>query len=84
MDIDFASLGLVAGVSLAAGVVVVAIFALGVRAWSLREGGQDGGSGATGASRPAVLPTIAAVLCFAACALIVLYGIYLIVPQLSG
>lgn len=76
MDIDLAALGLVAAVSLGAGVAVVAIFALGVRAWALRT--QNGDPGRTGG---APLATAAAVLCFAACALVVLYGIYLIVPQ---
>lgn len=79
MDIDFTALGLVAAVSLGVGVLVVAVFALGVRAWSLRDGGGEPVPRGT-----ALLGTIGGGLCFLACALVVLYGIYLIVPQLSG
>jgi hypothetical protein len=75
MHIDWASVGQVAvvGIGVAAGVVV--IFTLGVVALSRRETdierGDHGALALTGAA-----------LCFAACAAVVLYGIYLIVPQL--
>jgi hypothetical protein len=75
MDIKWSSLGEVAVVSLGVGVGVVVIFAIGVLAWSMRPepGDKRGGN-------PALLTT-AAGLCFFACALIVCYGIYLIIPQ---
>lgn len=82
MDIDFTALGLVAAVSLGVGVLVVAVFALGVRAWSLRT--NDGEDAEPVRPGTMWLATIGAGLCFLACALVVLYGIYLIVPQLSG
>jgi hypothetical protein len=91
MDIKWSSLGEVALVSLAVGVGVVVIFTLGVLAWSLlprseatERGGTEPSSAepiAAGAgANPAVLRA-AAGLCFLACALIVGYGLYLIVPQ---
>jgi hypothetical protein len=75
MHIDWSALGQVAVVSIGIAVGVVAIFALGVRAMSQREIDiERGGSG--------TLPLTGALLCFAACAVVVLYSIYLIVPQL--
>jgi uncharacterized membrane protein len=73
MRIDWASLGQVAVVSIGVAVGVVAIFTFGVVALSRRETerGENGALALTGAA-----------LCFAACAAVVLYGIYLIVPQL--
>ncbi|HJT04037.1 MAG TPA: hypothetical protein VJ757_10470 [Pseudonocardiaceae bacterium] len=75
MHIDWASIGQVTVVSIGVAVGVVAIFTLGVVALSRREidieRGDDGTLALTGAA-----------LCFAACAAVVLYGIYLIVPQL--
>jgi hypothetical protein len=77
MSIKWSSLGEVAVVSLGVGVAIVVIFAVGVLAWSLRA---RVGEGAT--DRPnATAVTAAAGLCFLACALIIVYGIYLIVPQ---
>ena len=89
MTIKWSSLGEVALVSLAVSVGVVVIFTLGVLAWSFlprpetteHDGAGQSGAGTSGAGpNPAVLRT-AAGLCFFACALIVGYGIYLIVPQ---
>ncbi|MFC5835304.1 hypothetical protein [Nonomuraea insulae] len=75
MDIKWAALGQVFVVSLAVSVVVVLVFSLGVLALSARQHAQEQRTGAgTGG-------LAAAVLCFAACAAVVLYGIYLIVPQ---
>ncbi|SDH15944.1 hypothetical protein [Nonomuraea jiangxiensis] len=75
MDIKWTALGQVFMVSLAVSVVVVVVFSLGVMALSarqtVREHDSGGGSGALAA----------AVVCFAACAAVVGYGIYLIVPQ---
>jgi hypothetical protein len=74
MNIKWGSLGEVFVVSLGVTVVVVVVFALGIMALSTRQIAQErqgtGGAALAGA-----------VLCFAACAAIVLYGIYLIVPQ---
>ncbi|WP_207945240.1 hypothetical protein [Actinomadura rubrisoli] len=74
MDIKWGSLGQVFVVGLGATVAVVVIFALGVLAVSARQAAQERG-------RSATVPAAAAALCFAACAAIVVYGIYLIVPQ---
>ncbi|MFI7632770.1 hypothetical protein [Nonomuraea sp. NPDC049400] len=75
MDIKWAALGQVFAVSLAVSVVIVLVFSLGVLAVAARQSAQEQGTG-SGARGLA-----AAVLCFAACAAVVLYGIYLIVPQ---
>lgn len=75
MSIDWGALGEVAVVSIGVSVGVVVIFALGIVALSQRE--IETGRGATGAAA-----LTGALLCFAACAAVVLYGIYLIVPQL--
>lgn len=72
MSINWGDLGGVFIASLVATVCVVALFSVGViglsRQATLRE---QGGSGAA--------PLTGAVICFAAAALIVAYGIYLIV-----
>jgi drug/metabolite transporter (DMT)-like permease len=75
MHIDWSALGQVAVVSIGIAVGVVAIFSLGIHALSQREIDiERSGSG--------TLPLTGALLCFAACAVVVLYSIYLIVPQL--
>ncbi|MCA2225335.1 MULTISPECIES: hypothetical protein [Nonomuraea] len=74
MDIKWAALGQVLVVSLAVSVVVVVVFSLGVLAISARQVAEERHATGTG-------PLAAAVLCFAACAAVVGYGIYLIVPQ---
>lgn len=93
MDIKWSSLGEVALVSLGVSVGIVVIFAIGVLAWSPRTAPGDAGDagdvgdarharheGAAAAPNPPFMKA-AAGLCFFACALIVGYGIYLIVPQ---
>ena len=75
MHIDWASLGQVAVVSIGVAVAVVVIFTLGVVALSRRETETERGGNGT-------LALTGATLCFAACAAVVLYGIYLIVPAL--
>lgn len=76
MDIKWDALGEVAVVSVAVGVAIVVIFAVGVLAWS------TGGHAEPGTPvRGGTLANAAAGLCFLACVLIALYGIYLIVPQ---
>jgi hypothetical protein len=74
MDIKWSALGEVALVSFGVGVAIVAIFSIGILA--MAQGGEDGAP-----VRGGVLNNVAAALCFLACAAIVAYGIYLIVPQ---
>lgn len=75
MHLDWTALGQVTVVSIGVTVAVVAVFALGVlgvaRIDDSRE--QPGGAHALGVTQAA--------LCFLACAAVVAYGIYLIVPQ---
>ncbi|MCO5972971.1 hypothetical protein [Actinoallomurus soli] len=75
MNVKWSALGEVAVVAFAVGVAIVVIFAVGVLAWSVRPAAD------TGRDRDGTLATVAAGLCFLACALIVCYGIYLVVPQ---
>ncbi|MET7571607.1 hypothetical protein ABZT04_24315 [Streptomyces sp. NPDC005492] len=72
MDIDWAALGSVFGVSLAATVALVAVFTLGITALSRRERATTQGDSAT-------LALAGAYACFAACAAAVAYGISIIV-----
>ncbi|WP_438289725.1 hypothetical protein [Streptomyces sp. HUAS TT7] len=75
MHLDWSALGKVATVSVGATVALVVVFALGVLGLS-----QVGAVRARGSGSPA--PGLAqAGLCFLACAAVVAYGIYLIVPQ---
>jgi len=66
------SLLVVAGVTVAVAAAVVGIFSLGLAALS---------AGADHGHRPDGLERAAAFACFAAVALIVLFGLYLIIPQ---
>ena len=72
--IEWGSFAAVAAASLAAAAALVTLYATGLRlmAWSH-----------TGASLPRT-KRLAAVVCFVACAVLVIYGIYLIVPALHG
>ncbi|MFI0445375.1 hypothetical protein [Actinomadura sp. 6N118] len=74
MDVKWISLAEVFAVSLGAAVAVVVVFAVGILAHSARLTAQERGD--TGS-----IALAGAVLCFTACAAMVLYGIYLIVPQ---
>ena len=76
MNIDWASLFKVAGVSLVFGVGIVVVFSVGLLGLSMAEGEVDG-EGA--AARP--VGTALAGLCFLVCAAAVAFGIWLIVPQ---
>lgn len=71
MKIDWMSLLVVAGVTIAAGAVVVGIYSLGLAA--LTVGGQE--------SRPNTLQRAGAYACFTVAALIVVFGLWLIIPQ---
>ncbi|MEU3335441.1 hypothetical protein ACWCQ1_41550 [Streptomyces sp. NPDC002144] len=75
MDLDWNALGKVTGVSIGVTVAVVVVFALGVLGLARHEGAREegGGTSAVGMAQ--------AGLCFLACAAVVVYGIYLIVPQ---
>ncbi|WBO63927.1 hypothetical protein [Streptomyces camelliae] len=72
MHVDWSALGRVAAVSLGVTVAVVVVFTFGVLGLSRAEDPRTD-AGATG--------RLQAGLCFLACAAVVAYGIYLIVPQ---
>jgi hypothetical protein len=76
MHIDWGSLAEVALVSLIFGVGLAVLFALGVSAMARRAVAIDA------KRQPSVADTGVAALCFAACLAAVLYGLYLIIPQL--
>ncbi|MFI0999235.1 hypothetical protein ACIP10_22835 [Streptomyces galbus] len=75
MELDWSALGQVAAVSLGVTVAVVVVFALGVLGLSRAEDARQEGGGSTALGRAQ------AGLCFLACAAVVGYGIYLVVPQ---
>ncbi|MFF3000778.1 hypothetical protein ACFVTC_40525 [Streptomyces sp. NPDC057950] len=75
MHLDWTALGEVAAVSTGVTVAVVVVFALGVLGIARVEAARDGGGGSD------ALGFAQAGLCFLACAAVVAYGIYLIVPQ---
>jgi hypothetical protein len=76
MSLDWTALGQVAAVSIGVTVAVVVVFALGVLGLARFEGArEEGGDGMF------ALGFTQAGLCFLACAGVVAYGIYLIVPQ---
>jgi hypothetical protein len=76
MHLDWTALGQVAAVSIGVTVAVVVVFAFGVLGLARLEGARDQQAGTSALGR------IQAALCFLACAAVVAYGIYLIVPQL--
>ncbi|QLE71522.1 hypothetical protein FGW37_07855 [Streptomyces rectiverticillatus] len=75
MNIDWAALGQVFGVSLVATLGLVAVFTLGIVGTS-RKAGPTATAPAAG---PGVVARTGAYACFALCAAAVGYGIYLIV-----
>lgn len=81
MDIDWAALGSVFGVSLAVTVALVGLFTLGIVGLSKHEAATSGASsaGASTAGGSAAVARTGAYVCFALCAAAVAYGIYLIV-----
>ncbi|MFI6086366.1 hypothetical protein [Streptomyces sp. NPDC051218] len=85
MDIDWAALGSVFGVSLAVTVALVGLFTLGIVGLSKREAATSGAAtagasaGASTAGGTAAAARTGAYVCFALCAAAVAYGIYLIV-----
>ncbi|KOG86720.1 hypothetical protein [Streptomyces varsoviensis] len=78
MNIDWAALGQVFGVSLVVTVGMVGVFTLGIVGTSRKPRGQGDGTAAAGAG-PGALARTGAYACFALCAAVVAYGIYLIV-----
>lgn len=78
MDIDWAALGSVFGVSLGVTVALVGLFTLGIVGLSKHEAATSGAASATGSTAPVAART-GAYVCFALCAAAVAYGIYLIV-----
>ncbi|GAA2132896.1 hypothetical protein [Streptomyces synnematoformans] len=79
MDIDWAALGEVFGVSLVTTVALVGLFTVGIVGLAPRTepGGEDGSAGTETAPTP--LARAGAYVCFTLCAAAVAYGIYLIV-----
>lgn len=75
MSIDWTALGQVTAVSIGVTIAVVVVFALGVLGLARFEGAREEGGGTS------ALGVTQAGLCFLACAAVVAYGIYLIVPQ---
>jgi hypothetical protein len=79
MHIDWAAIGAVLGVSLAATVALVGLFALGVVGLSRRTKAAEGGAAPAGRGGPGALTVTGAYACFGLCAAAVAYGIYLVV-----
>lgn len=73
MNIDWAALSSVFGVSLVATVALVGLFTLGIVGLTKQESAAGGGGGS------AALARTGAYACFSLCAAAVTYGIYLIV-----
>ncbi|MEU4894361.1 hypothetical protein AB0B12_27025 [Streptomyces sp. NPDC044780] len=81
MDIDWAALGQVFGVSLVVTVGMVGVFTLGIVGTSRKTRPEQGDTAAVpgGAADASALARTGAYACFAVCAAVVAYGIYLIV-----
>ncbi len=77
MNIDWSALGQVFGVSLVVTVGVVGVFTLGIVGTSRKP--REQGDGTAAATAPGALARTGAYACFALCAAVVAYGIYLIV-----
>jgi succinate dehydrogenase/fumarate reductase cytochrome b subunit len=75
--INWAGMGDVIMVGLIAGVGLVALFAVGVRLLA-----HDTGSGdETAAHSPSVAAYVGAALCFLVCAVVGIYGLYLLIKK---
>lgn len=79
MNIDWASLGLVAITTVVAAVAIVGIFSLGVLA--LTSNGKSTLSTDGVHSERTAVATLAGYACVGISGLLVLYGLYLIIPQ---
>lgn len=74
MHVNWSALGEVLLVALAAGIGTVGLFSLGIVALDRR-------ATASTDRRPIAVPTAVSLLCFLGCALVVGYGIYLVVAH---
>ena len=74
MKIDWQSLGTVAGVTVAVTLVVVGVVSVGISALVTADG-------RTAAGRSGMSARITGYLCVGVAGLILLYGLYLIIPQ---
>jgi hypothetical protein len=72
MHVNWSALGEVLLVALAVGIGTVGLFSLGIVALDRRDA-------AVADRRPAAVSTVTSVLCFIGCAVIVAYGIYLVI-----
>lgn len=80
MNIDWAALGTVFGVSLIATVALVGLFTLGIVGLSKQPEPAAQGESAGGPAGGSLMPArVGAYVCFGLCAAAVAYGIYLIV-----
>jgi hypothetical protein len=79
MNIDWASLGLVAVTTVVAAVAIVGIFALGVMALTSGGGSRVDQNGVH--LQPSPAARIAGYACLGISGLLVLYGLYLIIPH---
>lgn len=79
MNIDWASLGLVAITTVIAAVAIVGLFSVGVLA--LTSTGQSTLDNDGVQSQRSPLATVAGYACVGISGLLVLYGLYLIIPQ---
>lgn len=79
MSVKWGALGEVLVVGLGVTIVVVVLFALGANALAARAEALESGPDGQPSGRTATPATALATLCFGACALVVAYGIYLIV-----
>jgi hypothetical protein len=87
VDIDFASIGAVAGVGFVAAVGVVLVYTLGLRLLGLGQPVDAGGEHTQYAEetprsgRTPPLALAGAGLCFAVCIAAVLFGVWMTIPQ---
>ena len=79
MNIDWASLGLVAITTVVAAIAIVGIFSLGVAA--LTSGGDHESGSTLVKNPPSAAAKLAGYACVGISGLLVLYGLYLIIPQ---
>jgi hypothetical protein len=79
MNIDWASLVLVAITTVIAAIAIVGIFSLGVTALTSGGAHESGGSMVQSQAKP--VAKLAGYLCVGISGLLVLYGLYLIIPQ---
>jgi hypothetical protein len=79
MNIDWASLVLVAITTVVAAIAIVGIFSLGVAA--LTSGGERESGGSLVQNPPSPGAKFAGYACVGISGLLVLYGLYLIIPQ---